>query len=178
MHTFAFWPSPQNPTITKIWAEMCSKKSRVAPLFFLKPSLMLRPIYIGITICLNYLTKVLSRIYFLFYTVSSWYDIRNHVNTMPILQVNSRSSVKVFSRLDIWILVKTPPILQFSSWCLVGHIYPDGDDVRLETISICSFYESFIKTWQQEPCQDTHVIQVSSWCLGEHGHSWGTSSWC
>ena len=139
---------------------------------------MLSPIYIDITICLNYLTKVLRRIYFLFYTVSSWYDIRNHVNTMPILQVNSRSSVKVFSRLDIWILVKTPPILQFSSWCLVGHIYPDGDDVRLETISICSFYESFIKTWQQEPCQDTHVIQVSSWCLGEHGHSWGTSSWC
>ena len=32
VHDFAFWPCPKNPIITKIWAEMCSKKSRVAPL--------------------------------------------------------------------------------------------------------------------------------------------------
>ena len=32
VHTFAIWSGCLNPIITKIWAEMCSKKSRVAPL--------------------------------------------------------------------------------------------------------------------------------------------------
>ena len=33
MHTFAFWSSLKHPKINKILAKMCSKKSRVAPLF-------------------------------------------------------------------------------------------------------------------------------------------------
>ena len=53
--------------------------------------------------------------------------------------------------------MKTPPILQVSTWSLTGQGHPDrpGDGVRLEVASIRNFRKSFINIGHQDPCQDS-----------------------